>query len=873
MRAHDVPAPLRREVRLLGDLFGRVIVEADGPGTLDRVSELREACIAFRDAPDEAALASIERLVAGVEPAMAVRLARAFTVWFLLVNIAEQRWRVRVLAERDDGRAPVGDSLADAVARADDDDGREALLEALAGLVVHPVWTAHPTEARRRAVVDALRRIDLELGRTDAAIVGEAERADIERRLLEEIAILWRTAQLRSRRPTPIDEVRKVMAVFDHTVFRTVPVLYRALDHALDPEGAGRREPPFPAFLRFGSWIGGDRDGNPRVTAETTAEAVEIMRDRVLRGLENAATRIARSLTATDVDAPPSDELLAGLAEDEARFPDAESALRQRASEAPHRRKLALVARRLAATRARAAGGYDRAEELVADLETLQRSLAASAPRLAYGELQHLRWQAETFGFHLASLEVRQHASVHAEALRALGLDPDDLEGLRAAVAVPPPAPADPPEPAAEVLATLRTVAALQARDGRAACHRAIISFTTRLEDLVGLRALAAIAGADVDVIPLFETRADLDNAPAVLDAWCAELGDPPALEVMLGYSDSAKDAGYLAAHLALYGAQRRLTAWARERGVELTLFHGRGGALGRGGGPTNRAVLGQPAGAVAGRLKVTEQGEVINQRYDSIALGARHLEQVAAATLRVSLPSAAYGPDPWETDAEIVGTLARRSEEAYRALVGSEGFADFFRAVTPSEEIGALQIGSRPSKRQAGGGLEHLRAIPWVFAWAQSRINLPGWYGLGSGLAAAAEEHGLAALRDLHDRWPFLSSLLENAEMSLSKADPLIAGRFLDLGGRPELRTAVLDELERTRELLPAVTGHAELLAGRPALARSVRLRTPYVDALSVLQLRFLTQLHGDGEPDPEAGEIVLLTMNGIAAALQNTG
>jgi phosphoenolpyruvate carboxylase len=873
MRASDVPAPLRHEVGLLGDLLGRVIAEADGPAVVERVTELREACIAFRDDPDEAALDAVEALVASADPALAATLAKAFTVWFQLVNLAEQRWRIRVLAERDDGTAPVEDSLAEAVAAADGADGREALLAALADLVVHPVWTAHPTEARRRAVVDALRRIDAQLARFDAAIVSAAERDSITRHLLEEIAVLWHTAQIRHQRPTPLDEVRKVMAVFDHTVFRTVPHLYRELDRALDPEAAGTREPPFPAFLRFGSWIGGDRDGNPRVTAEITAETAVVMRDRVLRGLENAATRIARTLTATEADAPASADVLAGIAADAERFPDEDAAQERRASEAPHRRRLALVAHRIGATRRDEAGRYDRAEDLVGDLAALQRSLAPNAPRLAYGELQHLRWQAETFGFHLASLEVRQHAEVHAETLRALGVDPDDAAALRAAAADPPAVPDDLDGMPAEVLATLRTVADLQARHGREVCHRAIVSFTTRLEDLLGLRALAALAGADVDVIPLFETRADLDAAPDVLDAWLRELGEPEALEVMLGYSDSAKDAGYLAAHLALYGAQRRLVAWARERGVALTLFHGRGGALGRGGGPTNRAVQGQPVGAVAGRLKVTEQGEIINQRYVSIPLATRHLEQISAATLQVSLPSAGARRDPWEDEADVIATLGRTSEEAYRSLVGTPGFAEFFRAVTPSEEIGALQMGSRPSKRRADGGLATLRAIPWVFAWSQSRVNLPGWYGLGTGLDAAVAAHGLDRLRALHDGWPFLTSLLENAEMSLSKADPLIARRYLALGDRPELAEAILDELARTRDLLGQVTGRTEPLADRPALARSVRLRTPYVDALSMLQLRFLAELHADGEPDQRAADVVLLTMNSIAAALQNTG
>lgn len=896
MRGRDVPAPLRAEVRLLGDLLGQVIAEADGPEALAQVAALRKACIALRDAPDEEGVEAVARQVDALAPDAALRMAQAFTVWFQLVNLAEHRWRIRSLQERDDGSAPVQDSLADAVATADRSDGRPALAATLADLRVHPVWTAHPTEARRRAVVDALRRIDAQLTRTDAARIGAAEHASIRRHLLEEIDILWRTAQLRSQRPTPLDEVRKLMAVFDHTVFRTVPHFYRELDRALDPEGVGARPPGFGAFLRFGSWVGGDRDGNPRVTAAVTAEAMAVMHDRVLRGLENAADRIARTLTATDDTAPPSAALLASLEDDERRFPEAATALRRRAPEAPHRRKLGLAAARIAATRAAAAGAapegaggvpadsaaararalaYTADTDLLADIVLVQESLAPHAPRLAFGELQHLRWQVETFGFHLASLEIRQHASVHAAALRALGLDPDDAAALRAAAADPPAVHATPPAPAEEVIATLRTVADLQARYGAQACRRYVVSFTTRLEDLLAVRALAAVAGLDpaaVEVVPLLETRADLEKGPDLLAAWWAELGQPAEMEVMLGYSDSAKDAGFLAANLALHAAQRRLAVWARHSGVQLTQFHGRGGALGRGGGPTNRAVLSQPPGAVAGRLKITEQGEVINQRYANIAMTARHLEQATAATVLASLPSADRRPDGWADHRPVVQTMAAAAEDAYRALVEADGFADFFACVTPSEEIGNLQIGSRPARRRRGGGLESLRAIPWVFAWSQCRVNLPGWYGLGAGLQAAADVHGLPALRVLHERWPFFTSLLENAQMSLAKADALIGRRYLALGRRPELTDQILEELERSRRMVLAVTGHDRLLGGRPVLARSVELRTPYLDVLSLLQARFLARLRA-GHGNQRDEEIVMLTMNGIAAALQNTG
>jgi phosphoenolpyruvate carboxylase len=893
----DLPAPLRDEVRLLGGLLGQVVREHAGEDVYRVVEDLRRAAVAHRrdGAPRQAVDAVVDQLDVG----LAEQVARAFTVFFQLANLAEQRARVRALAERDGpGAAPPPDSVAEAVARV----GPDAARRLLADLSVHPVWTAHPTEARRRVVVDALRRVEDQLARLDVVPLGRATAGDVRRRLLEEVAILWRTAQVRDARPTPVDEVRKLMAVVDTTVFTTVPRLLRAVDVALHGDDAGLVDPGVPPLLTFGSWVGGDRDGNPRVTAVVTAETAALMADRVLRGLEAAAARIARSLSASEETTPPSAELRARLTDLEARHPVSAAALHRRAARSPHRRFLALVAERIGRTRTTPSGAdaarTTTADELDRDLALLQRSLVAGgAARLAHGELQHLRWQVGTFGLHLASLEVRQHTDVHAEALRRLGIDPDDLAALDAVVADPPPLPAGvrevaPPDPVAlasaperdvspdeaaaadpagDVLPTLRTVAAIQARLGRRACHRYVVSFTSGVRDLRRAEALAAIARADVDVIPLFETRADLDAAPATLDAWQARHPGRRHVEVMLGYSDSAKDAGFMAANVALHRAQRRMVAWARDAGVRLTLFHGRGGALGRGGGPANRAVLAQPDGAVAGRFKVTEQGEVINQRYGSPALATRHLEQVTAATLLASAPGGRPA-DPVEGEAaDLVDLVAAASEAAWRALVTADGFVELFRAATPIDEIGALRMGSRPSRR-AGGGLEGLRAIPWTFAWAQCRVNAPGWYGLGTGLQAGVDAVGLDALRRLHATSPWLAAILESAELSLAKADPPAARRALALGGRPELAERILDELDRTTRLVLAVTGQDALLDGRRVLAQATALRNPYLDVLSAVQLRWLPRARAADATDLDR-EVLVLTMNGVAAALQNTG
>jgi phosphoenolpyruvate carboxylase len=903
----EMPEPLRRDVGLLGRLLGRVLEEAGGPSLLADVETLRRATIALRAAGDadgdHPGRQRVVDLVAGFDLARAEAVARAFTVYFQLVNLAEERQRVRTLRERSRGAGPVSESFAAAVSEVRASEGEQWLAALLDRLEVAPVLTAHPTEARRRAVVDALLRIGVQVDRLDDPRLSASEQADVERRLLEEITILWRTDQLRCEPPTPLDEVRTVMAVFDQTVFRLVPTVYRELERALAGDAAGTRPPAFRPFLRWGSWVGGDRDGNPHVTADVTEAAMAIHADHVLRGLEAVARRVGRSLTVSAGSTPASAGLAASLARDEAAFPALAAAVRERSPDEPHRRKLFLVAERLAATRlglagehAAADGGYPDPAHLLADLRQVQDSLAAAgAGRVAFGELQHLVWQAETFGFHLAALEVRQHSSVHAEVLErcmpgASG-DPVLLDRL-ATEGWPDGGPGDRGAAAsgmaAETLATLRAMAAIQARYGVDACRRYVVSFTRTAADLAAVRALARLAVPDgslqVDVVPLFESRADLEAAPAVLDAWAALPGTAAWLEargrrmeVMLGYSDSAKDAGFLAANLALYQAQAALAAWAERHRVDLTLFHGRGGALGRGGGPASRAVRGQAPGSVAGRFKVTEQGEVIFARYGTPAIGRRHLEQVTNAVMVASTPQAeAVLREREARFAAAAARMASASEAAYRDLVGQEGFAEFFAKVSPVEELSGLRIGSRPARRDARPDLASLRAIPWAFAWTQNRCNLPGWYGLGAGLdAVAAEPGGRETLAAMYASWPFFSSLIENAEMSLAKADPLIAELYLTLGERPDLAAAIRQELRRTRALVTEVTGHDRLLGRRPVLRRAVELRNPYVDALSFIQVRFLAELRASPPPPDRdrVASLVLLTVNGVAAGLQNTG
>ncbi|WP_374946327.1 phosphoenolpyruvate carboxylase [Agreia sp.] len=868
----EVDAALRADVRLLGSLLGRILTEAGGTELLSDVERLRELTIDAYERQNNASIEDAEKLVDSFTPVRAEQVARAFTSYFHLANLAEEHHRVRVLRTRSvspSDPSPV-DSLPAAIERLVGEVGRDETAARLAGLRFHPVLTAHPTEARRRAVASAIRRISDLLSERDAGQQGRLAAAEIERRLLEQIDVLWRTSPLRTTRPTPLDEVRTAMNIFDQTLFQVVPQVYRLLDDWMLDSAAGKAPVVAPAFMRLGSWIAADRDGNPFVTAEVTEEAAAIASEHILFGLEHAATRIGRTLTLDSEDTPASDALMALWKRQQSIAPQVTSQVGTRSPSEPHRRVLMVVAARIVATRQATDLAYALPDELISDLRVIQQSLReAGADRSANGELQNLIWQVETFGFHLAELEVRQHSKVHRQA----------LEEIRAG--------RETSEMTEEVLAVYRTISTLQRRYGVAAARRYIVSFTQSSADIATVYALAeaALGSAEaapvLDAVPLFETFADLEASTTILDEMIRlpQVEERLAatgrrLEVMLGYSDSSKDVGPVSATLALYSAQERIARWAQENDIVLTLFHGRGGALGRGGGPANEAVMAQPGGSVEGRFKLTEQGEVIFAQYGDKAIAARHIEQMAAATLLASSPSNDEANTTATRDfAGIARTLDSRSRERFFELIKADGFAPWFAQVTPMEEVGLLALGSRPARRGLSvESLEDLRAIPWVFAWTQARINLTGWFGLGSALAEVGD---VDALRDAYARWPLFTAMIDNVEMSLAKTDDRLAERYLALGDRDDLASLVLDEMELTREWVRRTTGHGEILEGRPVLQRAVRLRSPYVDALSLLQLRALRAVRRTGSVDPadDTHRLLLLAVNGVAAGLQNTG
>ncbi len=869
-----IPDAMRSDVRMLGALLGQVLREAGGDDLFDDVERLRLATIqAYEDSTSDAFVRATA-IAESFTIARADEVARAFTCYFHLVNLAEEHQRVRVLRERagQPGREDAADTVASAYARLRGEVGDDEALRRLQGLRFHPVFTAHPTEARRRAVSSSIRRLSDLLTQHDAASADGAEQRRARRRMLEEIDTLWRTAPLRAEKPSPTDEVRTVMGIFDETLFTTVPHVYRRIDDALRGEESGASAPVVPAFVRVGSWVGGDRDGNPFVTAAVTREASQIAADHVLRGLERALDRIGRTLTLDADSTPPSVEVRALWDAFASSDPHAASELATRSPDEPHRRVLLLLSHRVAATRRGDEQGYARPEDLLADLRAVQESLlAAGARRHAFGGVQHLIWQVETYGFHLTELEVRQHSQVHAKALAEL-----EAGGALSAQTE-------------EVLEVFRAVADIQRDRGLRAAGRYVVSFTQSATDLANVYALARHALGDdapvLDVVPLFETFADLQAAPGILAevvtfpefrARLAATGN--RLEVMLGYSDSSKDVGPVAANLALYEAQEKIAQWAKDAGIELTLFHGRGGALGRGGGPANSAILAQPPHSVDGRFKLTEQGEVIFARYGEPAIAMRHIDQVAAATLLASSPTVEERTSSAARRyAEVAAIMDRASRDRFFSLVKAEGFAPWFATVTPMEEIGLLALGSRPARRGLSvESLEDLRAIPWVFAWTQARINLAGWFGLGTALDAVGDE---ALLIEAYREWPLLRTMIDNVAMSLAKTDERIAREYLALGDRDDLAALVLDELALTREWVVRLTGGEGLLENKPVLQRAVQLRSPYVDALSLLQLRALRALRaGDAQAtgsgvDAEQQRLLLLSVSGVAAGLQNTG
>lgn len=890
----DLPASLKEEMDLCLQILREVLGEFD-ENLLAKFDEVREHALKASDErfsgiltdtnPDQDDLQKVVDIVDKVDVHDAQLLARAFTTYFHLANLCEENYRVSVLHQReaavneDQAVDPVNEMTC-AYHQLINEMGPARAKELLDQLEFHPVFTAHPTEARRKAVEGKIRRISQLL--EAHKLLGGSDKKENSRRLFNEIDALFRTSPIALKKPTPVEEADTILDIFDNTLFYTIPQVYRRFDDWVLGDKAGLVPPVCPAFFHPGSWIGSDRDGNPNVTAKVSRQVARKFSDHVLGALEIETRRVGKNLTMEAETTPPSAELKSlwnHQKEMSERLTDKAALI---STKELQRAVMLVMADRLKATIDRDADlMYRSCEDYIADLKTVQRSLAeANAKRSAYGPLQDLIWQAETFGFHMVEMEFRQHSVVHSRALE--DIREHGLHGERGEL-----------QPMThEVLDTFRALGSIQKRNGIKAARRYIISFTKsaqNIKDVYELNRLAFSHPEDVptiDVIPLFEQLEDLQNSVDVLEEMI-KIPEVQArlkatggkMEVMLGYSDSSKDAGPTSATLALHSAQERIAKWAESHDIDLTLFHGRGGAVGRGGGPANRAVLAQPVGSVKCRFKLTEQGEVIFARYGNPVLAIRHVESVAAATLLQSAPSVEKrNTDMTKKYADMASKLDEAAHNRFLDLLNTDGFAPWFSTVTPLTEIGLLPIGSRPAKRGLGAkSLDDLRTIPWIFSWAQARINLAAWYGLGT----ACEQFGdLNTLRQAYEEWPLFSTFIDNIEMSLAKTDERIAKMYLALGDREDLNKKVLDEMELTRKWVLKIVGDEWPLQHRHVLGQAIRIRSPYVDALSVTQVLALGSLrkrvdkeeltHGQKE---NYTYLILCTVSGVAAGLQNTG
>ncbi len=925
MPTNDKDLPLREDTRLLGRLLGDTVREQEGEDIFAAVERIRQTSVALNQNParelDPAARAELEAVLDELPRDTMISVVRAFSYFLHLANIAEDQHHIR----RRRFHARAGSVPRDGTLQKALDRIQEAGLPAAKlhdffdHALVSPVLTAHPTEVSRKCILQCQHEIAGLLDQRDRLQLTPEEAEENDLALRRAVLRLWRTRMLRPTRLAVVDEIKNGISFYDDTFFAELPRLYGLLQEALAKRFPGE-DWQLPPFVRVGSWIGGDRDGNPFVTADVLKTALHLQSTAALDFYLTEIHTLGAELPLSHFLHPVSP----AMAELAARSPDTSP---HRADE-PYRRALTGIYARLEAT-AKAldqhaalrhavgdAPPYASADELYGDLALIAESLAQQgATLIVSGRLQRVLRAVQVFGFHLAPIDLRQNSEVHERTVgellaRAGRIEPaayaalsEDARVALLAEEIASPRPLYSPhidysEETQGELAIFFAARELRARYGAAALPNAIISKTDGASDLLEVALLLKEAGLlkpaaahdgspslAMNIIPLFETIGDLRNGPAIMQrlfalpayrALVASRDDEQ--EVMLGYSDSNKDGGFLTSGWELYKAEVDLARVFETAGVRLRLFHGRGGSVGRGGGPSYLAILAQPDGAVSGQIRITEQGEVIASKYANPEVGRRNLETLAAATLEATLIDLEDKTEPQAYRA-VMERLSELAFAAYRGLVyETDGFTRFFRESTPISEIGGLNIGSRPASRKASDRIEDLRAIPWVFSWAQCRLMLPGWYGFGTAIETWLKENpdGLAMLHKMHATWPFFRTLLSTMDMVMAKADLVIASRYADLVSDRALRDEIFGriraEFERTRRHLLAIEQHDDFLADNPMLARSIRTRFPYMDPLNHLQIELL-QRHRSGEGDERIQRGIHMSINGIAAGLRNSG
>ncbi len=883
--------PLREDVSLLGALVGELLREQCGETLFQRVEDARSAAIDRRTG--QGTTADLLDLCRIDDPAVASDFVRGFSAWFRMVNLAEQVHRIRRRREyQAEGAGIQPESLADVFSRLREaGTGWEAVRELFDELLIEPVFTAHPTEATRRSVLEKEQRMARYLvQRLDPGLPANEVNRLIDRVRMEQ-TIAWQTAEQSQQRPTVADEAEHAHFYLANVLYRIAPVFHEHLAEAVTTAFGVETWPgDLPTVLRFGSWVGGDMDGNPNVNADTVLDTLAEQRRQVIGNYRREIAKLNRLLSQTDGRVGIDQDLSQRIAAYRQQMPAVAEAIPLRHADMPYRVFLYLVDQRLADTLAEGVNAYAGPDELCSDLQRIIGSLAEHrGTRAGLFPVQRLRRRVDMFGFHLAALDLRiDSGDLHEAVSRQL----DD--------AAWPERPADERtarlieilskshalvEDDHPVLNLLRAAATAHQRFGSGAISTLIVSMSRNADDVLAAWLMARAAGVEdgrLDLVPLFETVDDLKAAEGVMSGllelplWrdLIKLRNNRQM-IMLGYSDSNKDGGMVASRWSLQDAQRKLVALFREQCVRVTFFHGRGGTVGRGGGKTHRAVLASPPGSVAGRLRMTEQGEVIHRKYSMRAIAIRNLEQTVGAVIQASLDTAAARRDhsQWHQWMARLTELARSS---YRDLVyGDDAFSDYFRSATPIDVIERMRIGSRPASRARKSGISGLRAIPWVFAWGQSRHALPGWYGLGSGLTRLAEEIGESALKEMATDWLFLANLLEDAEMAMAKADMSIAEHYADLAGELGQRyfPLIREEFERTRQMICQLKGQDALLDKDPILKRSILLRNPYVDPMSYAQLDLLARWRAGERKDEALEQALIASVHGIAQGLQNTG
>jgi len=900
-QAIDFPAsdtPLRDDVRTLGAMLGELLVDLEGRPLFDSVESIRRTARARR-LGDRTAAGRLATFLDDNDAAHVRTVVRAFGAYFGLINMAERVHRIRRRRDYEKDETPQPGGVRAILSElADRGFTHERLIDALAKMRIEPVFTAHPSEAIRRTLLRKEQRIAYALvDRFDLDSLTPREDRAALGRIRGEIASSWATSE-HGGRPTVHDEVEHVAFYLVAVIYRAVPAFFEELEDAMAelwPDHEPWRAPA--GLLRFGSWVGGDMDGNPNVGAETFEATLRRQRKLVL-------DRYAEELRALSDHLSQSVELIPvapAITELEARYrellPEAAAGLSERYGDMVYQNLSLLMAARIEATQEGAEGAYAQASAFLDDVVLVEETLREVSPEAAY-RVRRLRRRAETFGFHLATLDIRQDSLVHRKAVGdMLGReDFADLDGtertklildaLKSEVQVPK----EPGEELVKTLAVLKAVSRAQASYAEHAVGPYIISMARGPDDTLAVQLLAKAAGLEkedgtipLDIAPLFETADDLHGARATMETLYAEpiyrehlksRGDQQM--VMVGYSDSGKDAGIMAARWALQTGQAELVKACEAAGVGLTVFHGRGGTISRGGTKTREAVLAAPAGSVGGRLRMTEQGEIIHARYGLRGIALRSLELATGAVLQRTSGSVPRDRlEPSDAQAQLMTTMARASRKAYHALTRDARFLSYFRTATPIDVIERMAIGSRPSKRRKQAGLEDLRAIPWVFAWNQSRHIVPGWFGVGSGLEAAIDFASLDDVRELAERWPFMDTLLADVEMVLAKADLGIAKSYASLADDESrgIFDLIEEEFHRTRDLILSVRQAEHLLEREQSLYRALRLRNPYIDPMSFAQVELLRAWRADGCPEGDRLDALFSTVKGIARGLQNTG